>query len=327
MDIKQLAFDLKTGNAESITALLKQLLASQADCSSKILFEVLYDLKFHRDLGVVFWAKKLLNKIEVNYSNHGIDPANQTTRQESDEPPLPTRDEVLAKMASEPEAITVDELKIVCENPDETVQAALLAILESPLESTLLSFVTKQLGQLFPSEEMLIRLAPYLRHEDSRVVANTIEGIEGIKSPKTFVILTQLLDHPDNRVRSNVAVAIGRYDKEESTAVIERMLRLEGKTYMQVSACHAVKTLGATSLFPILIELFADAFLFREALSVFEALPGAESLRFLEESLAQIADEEQKQEITASIDRIRQAIEDAAKQPARKARFAAWQSR
>jgi len=327
MDIKKTAFELKTGNAATITALLKQLFESETDCSSKVLFEVLYDLKFHRDLGVVFWAKKVLNKIEVSYSIKGKDPANQPSAEELAEengpPPPPTRDEILAKIAAQLEVVTLDELKILCETPDDVVKDALLAVLDTKPDNTILSFLTKQLGQAFPGEEMLLRLAPYLRHEDSRVVANTIEGIEGITSPKTFVFLTQLLGHLDNRVRSNVAVAIGRYDRDEAMAVIERMLGLTGKAHMQISGCHAVKTLGEVRLFPCLVGLFQDPTLFREALNVFEAVPCAESVQALEESLTQIVDEDIKFEISAAAARIRQAMEDAKNQPPKR-RFAAW---
>lgn len=327
MDTKQIAFDLKTGTPDSITALLKELFESQTDCSSKILFEVLYDLKFHRDPAVVFWAKKLLNKVDVTYSFKGIDPATVSQNaaiQPSEEPPPPSREEILAKIASEPASITVEELKIVCENPDESIRESLLALLESKPDESVLSFLTKHLGQSFPDEEMLIRVAPYLRHEDSRVVANTVEGIQAIKSQKAFVLLTQLLNHADNRVRSNVAIAIGEYDRDEAMGVVERMLRLEGKAHMQASACHAVRALNETRLFPVLIELFADPFLFREALCVFEGLPGAESVQALESALEQTADEERKQEISASIGRIREAMENALKPPPRKTRFAPW---
>ncbi len=328
MDIKQLAFDLKTGTPDSITALLKELFESQTDCSSKILFEVLYDLKFHRDPGVVFWAKKLLNKVEVTYSFKGVDPAtvsqNAVVPPPEEPPPPPSREEILAKIASEPASITVEELKIVCENPDESTREPLLALLDSNPDESVLSFLTKHLGQSFPDEEMLIRVAPYLRHEDSRVVANTVEGIQAIKNPKTFVMLTQLLNHTDNRVRSNAAIAIGEYDRNEAMGVVERMLRLEGKAHMQASACHAVRALNETRLFPVLIELFADPFLFREALGVFEGLPGAGSVQALEAVLEQIADEERKQEIAASIGRIKEAMENALKPPPRKTRFAPW---
>ena len=328
MDIKQIAFDLKTGTPESITAMLKGLFESQTDCSSKILFEVLYDLKFHRDPAVVFWAKKLLNKIDVTYSFKGVDPAtvsrNTVVPPPEEPPPPPSREEILAKIASEPAAVTVEELKIVCENPDETVKEPLLALLESQPDESVLSFLTKHLGQSFPDEEMLIRLAPYLRHEDSRVVANTVEGLQSIRSRKTFVLLTQLLSHEDNRVRSNVAIAIGEYDRTEAMGIVERMLRLEGKAHMQASACHAVRVLNETRLFPVLIELFADPFLFREALGVFEGLPGAESVQTLESVLEQTADDDRKQEIAASIGRIRQSMENALKPPPRKTRFAPW---
>lgn len=328
MDIKQIAFDLKTGTPESITSMLKELFESQTDCSSKILFEVLYDLKYHRDPGVVFWAKKLLNKVDVTYSFHGVDPAtissNAVIPPSEEPPPPPSRDEILAKIASDPGSITVEDLKIICEKPDETVKAPLLALLDSKPDESVLSFLTKHLGQSFPDEEMLIRLAPYLRHEDSRVVANTVEGIQALKSQKTFVLLTQLLSHADNRVQSNVAIAIGQYDRDEAMGIVERLLKLEGKAHMQASGCHAVRALNETRLFPALIELFADPFLFREALNVFEGLPGAESVQALESALEQVADEERKQEITASIGRIREAIENALKPPPRKTRFAPW---
>lgn len=324
MDIKKIAFELKTGTPDSITSLLKALHGSQTDCSSKALFEVLYDLKFHKDLGVVFWAKKVLNKIEVNYKIRGVDPAHQAAENPEEEaaPPTPTAEEILAKISSDPGAVTVDELKVLCENPDQKVKDGLLTLLQAQPENTVLSFVTKQLGQSFPTEETLVVLMPFLRHEDTRVVANTIEGIQDIRSPKTFVVLSQLLNHADNRVRSNVAMAIGRYDREEAMAVVERMLTLAGKPNMQVSACHAIKVLREVQLFPGLVRLLGDPGLFREALDVFEAVPCEEAVRTLEDALGSVSEGQERDEIAASIARIRQAMQDAANLPKRK--FAAW---
>ncbi|MBF0543214.1 MAG: HEAT repeat domain-containing protein [Candidatus Riflebacteria bacterium] len=394
MDYKQIAFDLKTGNAESIAKLLKTLFESDEISTNKELFEVLYDLKFHTDFGVKFWAKKVLNKLEVQYPKRKqefdgppppeeliegpqtseesqipspeptlsseqtvlpeemplseqahlpdltVPPERDTSPEQapSSEQPLPSEqtlppeetalseqtvscenlapseslvDELIKKLSENPDDVLLEDLKIILERPHDQAKEPLFTFFKNCTDSNLLSFLAKNLGKTYPSEESLLLLAPFLRHEDSRVVANTIEGIEGIIDTRTFVLLSQLFDHPDNRVRSNVAVAIARFNSDDAMAIIERMLQLHGKTHMQFSACYAIRELKEKRLFPKLVDLFSDPQLFREALKVFLAVPCNEGVEVLQDALQELTDEQQKFSILASIDQILKFIEEA----------------
>ena len=320
MDSEKYLEIIRSGNTENLVVALKELLSLPDTVIEKSLFDLIYDLKFHKDFGVKFWANKALNKFEVrskfNEEKFISNKAPAATDKEpeppaEDLPVSPTEEELaqqhealLKKMIAEPESVTLDDLKAVFEKKTDETQTSLIEFLNLAQDPVIISYVTKQIGQSFPNDVVLMAIAPFLRHSDCRIVANTVEGLAFINHPKSFILFTQLLEHPDNRVRSNAALAIGQFDKEKAFSCIKKMLELKDKIHMQASAFHAIKEMKDPQFLPLLLDHLIDPALATETLSVFEVVGGSEALQLLIKTLSDISDPEIKRQISETSNRI-----------------------
>jgi hypothetical protein len=331
-DIAEYLPRLRDGNLATILSSLKEMFELEDIRVGKDLFEILYDLKFSRDFQVKFWAKKVLNKFEVksvagtqgNAAPEEQPPEAAPVQEIPEEVPLET---LIRKMKNHFTDLSLDDLQRLMADKSEEILPIALGYLKQSQDIMQISFLTKTIGVNFPREDILPELAVFLRHEDTRVVANTVEGITACQSPRTFVLLSQLLHHPDNRVQSNVAVAISKYDKEEATQILRRMIDLHGKSHMQASACHAIKSLGDPNLLPLLRPLLesSEEFLFNTALAVFPAFTGSQPHRLLASLLPKVADTPEKvakmQEI---MDQVRKNTETTELMQSRAGKVKSW---
>ena len=73
--------------------------------------------------------------------------------------------------------------------------------------------------------EALSTLLPYLSHEDDRVRANTVEGLEAIPGDEKFPHIMPLLEDPSPRVRANALKAIKALGGERFTSMLKGMIR------------------------------------------------------------------------------------------------------
>lgn len=119
-----------------------------------------------------------------------------------------------------------------------------------------LSKLTKVLG-LLGGEEDLELLSPFLAHEDDRVRANTVEGIEKLAGEAKFEVLTPLLDDPSPRVKTNVLLALQGLGAEAYAGLLGRMTRstLVGQ---RRSALYAVSFLPGSEAVELLARLMRD---------------------------------------------------------------------
>jgi hypothetical protein len=310
MDAREIVGKIKSGNVQEIDAVLRELFSSFEGTLSKDLFEALYDLKFHSDMGVKFWAKKVLNTFELKgkkdenrrppatpidesplpeeeSADTGAAPADAAVPPAKPEAPAPAKNRVIdvsdlcRRFEEAPESLTFEDLSDLCDARIPQMFEPLLGYLQECHDIQKLSYLTKQLGKAYPREELYQHLAPFLKHEDVRIIANTVEGLAALGSPKVFVILAQMLEHPDNRVRSNVAVAVGQFDKDQAYSILEKMISLAGKAHMQASACHAIKELDDPRFFPLLKPIMTDELLLPLALQAFEERGDSTALLFL----------------------------------------------
>lgn len=295
MNLRELLPKLTQGNTDERLAALEELYSKDNTHLTKDLFEAIYDLKFHTDFQLKFWAKKVLNKFEGRIDldrtvNSPIPPGQGEPgdEEEPQETPLP---KVIELMESGAEDLPLEDVERVLETRDPEWVPAILGYLRNCRDLNQLSFLTKALGEYFPQEDILLDLAIFLKHEDTRIVANAVEGIGAIHSPKSFAILTQLLESPDNRVRSNVAVAIGKYNKAEAYQIVQKMLSLEGKSHMQISSCHAIKAIGDETFLNLLQPILEgeNDVLIGEALNVFCHFTGEKTIQILKSIIPRVA--------------------------------------
>lgn len=120
--------------------------------------------------------------------------------------------------------------------------------------------LVKALGVLGSSNEINL-IAPYLNHDDSRVRANALEGLniiaaKGFSSEITPMISPQLSD-PDHRVRINAIKALTDDGELDIFKVLKDMLDAR-EVWIRDSAIHAICSLGGEKMRPLLKKASQD---------------------------------------------------------------------
>lgn len=258
------------------------------------------------DVSIRFWAKKIMNNLG-KYETQQTNAQGTTTSQE-----LPV-DILMQKLQSVASTyLSLSVITKLCESKKPEVLSFLKSYLSNCRDVVQASYLTKHIGIHFPSEESLLFLLPYLKHEDDRIVANTIEGIKGIESPTSVKAISQLLGHESNRVKSNAAIALVRYDQEKSFAVISEMLAPESDAHFKISACHAIKVLKDTKFLSLLEPALYDDLTFSCALEAIAAIGGQPAITLLTSSRSRIPSNKQPQ-IDSTINRLAQSVEPSKK--------------
>jgi len=263
-----------------------------------------------KDIGVRFWAKKLSNAI----GKYETDQANAQVASVSKDLPVEILIQKLKSVAST--YLSLDVIKKLCESKKPEALDYLKTYLSSCKDSIQISYLTKNIGVYFPTEDNLMFLMPFLKSEDDRVVANTIEGIAAIGSHKGVVVLSQLLDHKSNRVRTNAAIAIRNFDAEKSFTVISKMLDPESGAHFRISACHAIKTMRDSRFLEQLEPALLDDTTFSAALDSIEAIGGQLAISMLTKNYSKFQGEKQTKidQVAANLSRLeKQPIEKIGK--------------
>ena len=103
------------------------------------------------------------------------------------------------------------------------VLASLIALLGKEKSTFVLPSLVKNIGLLGDAAVAFI-LIPYLKHEDARVRANTVEALEYLNSPSVFLHILPLLKDPDHRVKANAAMALQSYGETNALKIIKGMI-------------------------------------------------------------------------------------------------------
>lgn len=119
------------------------------------------------------------------------------------------------------------------------------------------SKLTKVIGQL-GDESDLARLEPFLGHDDDRVRANTVEGIEQLPGEARFELLKAQLDDPSPRVKTNALLALQGMGEEAYEGLLDRMTR-SSMAGQRRSALYAVGFLPGSAAVEQLARLMRDA--------------------------------------------------------------------
>ena len=103
------------------------------------------------------------------------------------------------------------------------VLAGLIALLGKEKSTFVLPSLVKNIGLLGDAAVAFI-LIPYLKHDDARVRANTVEALEYLNSPSVFLHILPLLKDPDHRVKANAAMALQSYGETNALKIIKGMI-------------------------------------------------------------------------------------------------------
>lgn len=160
-----------------------------------------------------------------------------------------------------------------------------LEYLSTSTDPLIVAYLVKHVPATFPNDSLLLTVGPYLRHADDRVVANTVEGLGCIKSPKSLVLLSQILAHKSHRVRANAGRVLRDFDPKLSKAVLQKMFAMRDKPQFLIAACHATKMLRDPDYLQTLVSLAADPLVGDSALDAITGIGGQEALSALESLL------------------------------------------
>lgn len=292
---------LKSGSVEERILLLQKMLKSCPELDSETL-DVVSELRKNQDLGISFWSKKVFNKLAAATPKLPPEPLPEPPQELTQEAKV---DILLRKLESvDSTFVSMEVIQRLCATRDERAKAFLIQYLGKCTDSIQISFLTKNLGICFPSEELLPVLLPFLKSEDDRVTANTLEGLEGIGSPKCVAVFAQMLDHKSNRVRANAAKALTRFDKTTAHAVLKKMLSMREKSHYVISAFHAIKELREPGFLPLLEPLIDEEIFWENCLEAVEAIGGDEAIKFLKWRQKVAVYPEQKAHIDSILSRL-----------------------
>lgn len=291
---------LNSNDSGEVIKALQYLIANLYLANTPEINDCVKQLTQSTDVGVRFWAKKLSNSV----GKYETEQANAQIAAISKDLPVDILIQKLQSIAST--YLSLDVIKKLCESRKDEAQDFLKNYLASCNDNIQISYLTKNIGIYFPSEENLLFLMPYLKHADDRIVANTIEGVEAIGSSKGVIVLSQLLEHKSNRVRTNAAIALGKFDAEKSFAVISKMLAPESDAHFRISACHAIKTLQDPRFLEQLEPALLDDTTFSAALESIAAIGGQPAIALLTKNYSQIPVSKQSQvdSIAAKLSRL-----------------------
>lgn len=289
--IKKLEVLSAPGKSAELILFLQDLYKNVTPETSKDLITAVQKFIGSKDIGVRFWAKKILQKAD-GPSRKTIEdvPKKQSILENPLLLELPI--ELLLLKLQEEKLINLPMPIItkVCSSKDKKAFGFLVNYLQTCRDPITISFLTKQIGINFPNEETLVVLIPFLRHEDDRVVANTLEGLSFINTPKSLVLFSQMLKHQSNRVKTEAAKGINKQDPEIAFVVISKMLDSKQASHFQISACHAAGLLQNANFIPCLEHLLFNELTFSHALEAIEKIGGKQAIEVLSSNYQKFSD-------------------------------------
>jgi HEAT repeat protein len=295
---------LKSADNDEKVRLLQSFFKREEFSPDADLINAVKDLCSDSDIAVRFWAKKVLNKAQKK-----SDPKTETISQSGDGKPEQEIDTaILFKKLKDAQShfVAIEILRKIFKKRSAKDLAALLEYLQSCTDTIVIAYLTKNLGIHYPGEELFTRLVPYLKNQDDRVVANTIEGLEAIKSPKNIVIFSQLLQHPSHRVKANAAKALSTSRPEDSTQILTKMLEKRDTPHFVLAACAAIKEIPRKEYIPYLIDIIADPLFFEGALKALKSIGGEETATYLD-AIIQDFEGDQKEQLQKALQEINSA--------------------
>lgn len=221
--------------------------------------ETLFACEKDEDIGVRFWARKVRARLDAEKPSarpSGNGPSSGGTGTCAD--PIPIEQAFRQLKSSGSGFAAIELLHKLIGRQESEVKPLLLEYLKECKDPTQISYLTKHLGIAFPEDGLVQVLAPFLRHDDDRVVANTLEGLQAIGSPGAVALAAQLVGHPHHRVRLNAARILGAQDRTVVNKVLEQMLSMPDHPHFLMAACQAVRELKAVEFLPRLTELVDD---------------------------------------------------------------------
>jgi HEAT repeat protein len=138
---------------------------------------------------------------------------------------------------SEDPAARFAGLKRIVEEKSRTGRFLLLSALSAETVLQLKASMVSAVGSFQNSEDVLV-IAPYLKHEDSRIRANAVEALALIASEDAFKCIVAAMPDDDNRVKANVVKALQGMGGSSLFELLKKM-SVDESMWMRSSAVYA----------------------------------------------------------------------------------------
>ena len=150
---------------------------------------------------------------------------------------------------------TQDKLVVsfqILKTKDQRALPMLLSSIESEKDPFVLSAYAKALGAIGDGSDVVwSTLQGLMKHEDSRVRANTIEALDKVEDDLVWPILVPMLQDPDNRVKANTIRSLLKRNVEGAQDLVAK-LAYSSKQSRRESALFCMSRANAPWCSPIL---------------------------------------------------------------------------
>ncbi len=143
---------------------------------------------------------------------------------------------------------------------DSAVVDILLEALEREEDPWLLALLVKTIGALGDAT-CVRRLARFLSHPNTRVVANTIEALEMVGDESCIELIEPFLSSEDNRIRANAVKAMYMWEPARAFSVLEGMC-FSLKEWMRASAVYCLKVIDEPQAMRLLLSMMESEVVF-----------------------------------------------------------------
>ncbi len=267
---------LSSANDSDKVLLLQKIFIDRNQDLSKANLEFISKLTLSNDVAISFWAKKVLSL--TNNAEGQVPDIEQNLPDQS-----MSLDLLFKRLStSQSSFVTIEILKKIFEKRDPSSKELVTNYLKICNDNIVLSFLVKNLGIVFPEESTMNVLLPFMKHPDLRVVCNCIEGISKIKSPKITLLLVQLFEHNDHRIKATAAQMLVEQEPKMAKNVISQMLQSTSKPHFVIAACQAIKTIKDPVFLPALVHLATMPLFTDISIEVIEIIGGEAALGYLE---------------------------------------------
>ncbi len=205
--------------------------------------------------GLKFKARKLLNQISKQIKDHPdqniVSSINDTEIPDIKEKQISKTPSIIIQEGSPEEKI---ELLLSISKGELEIPVSLI-VEQLKVESDLfvLSALIKGLGKLGTPGIHKNIILEFLKHDEPRIRANAIEGLELFDVDDIYSDIIPMLKDENNRVRANAAKALNKAGSEKVYHILETMVN-SGKIYFLESAIFALEKIGNSPKLKALLE-------------------------------------------------------------------------
>ena len=161
--------------------------------------------------------------------------------------------QVKQSFVSQNRQIKLEVAKQIIERQDKRALPLVVDALEKEKDPFVISALVKAVGAVGDANQITL-MQGFLKHEDSRVRANTVEGLDMIGDDLCFPILVPMLQDPDNRVKGNTIKALMGFDEGAAKDLIVKLSK-STKEGRRASACFCLHLADADWVEEILLEM------------------------------------------------------------------------